>query len=85
MLVGVISALPTRFCQSFRSVISWSASFLSSPEIFFSSHRDFSSLCQPVHFWPFSRPSARTSTLGSMSPNDSATGSVRSQPTRERA
>lgn len=73
-----MSAVPTRFCQSFRSVTSWSASFLSSSVIFLSCQRDFSSRCQPVHFWPSSRPSSRTSTFGSMSPKDSATGSVRS-------
>lgn len=83
----MISALPTRFCQSFRSVTRVVASSFSRSPIFPSCHSAFSRRCQPVQSvagsWPSSRPSSRTSTCGSMSPKDSATGSVRSQPMRE--
>ena len=38
--------------------------------------------CQPVHSSPDSRSASRLSIFGSRSPNDSATGSIRSQCTR---
>ena len=61
------------------SAISWSAIWpesACSPAI----HRSFSRRWKPVNATPGSRSSSsRPSILGSMSPNDSATGSIRSQ------